>query len=111
MNFRRTFEIEITRLDRIPVFFKARGYKVELNLSANYRFTRGSSWTAGIMRDVKGFPTRVEVILTKQDSNTFQVLVLYDLDTLGRVISIKSQETIKTELQCLQDFCQRVAGP
>jgi hypothetical protein len=108
MNFRTTFDIEKTKVDRIPMFFKARGYKLEFSSPGNYRFTRGSSWTATVTRNIKSFPTQVEVILTEKAASSLEVLVLYDIDTLGRAISSDSQGEIKAELTGLQDFCQRI---
>ncbi len=108
MNFSKTFEIEKTRVDRIPMFFKARKFNLEISLPGNYRFTRGSSWTASVIRDIKNLPTRVEVLLTEEETNRLQVFVLYDIDTLSRIISPESQEVIKAELQSLEDFCTKV---
>ncbi len=108
MNFRKKFEIEKIKENRIPMFFKARGYKLEVSLPGNCRFRRGSSWMGSIIRDIKSLPTKIEVILTEKDATTLQVLILYDIDTLNRVISLESQEVIKAEIQSLQEFCQKI---
>lgn len=107
MNFRRTFEIEKTRVERIPLFFKARRYKLALSVPGNYRFTRGSPWMSAVTRDIRSLPTRVEVLLTEKDAGTLEILVLYDVDTLNRIIAPRSQEVITAEMQSLQDFCQK----
>jgi hypothetical protein len=107
MNFTKKFEIEKTRENRIPMFFKARGYKLEGSFPGDYRFSRGSSWIGSVIRDIKSLPTKIEVLLTEKDAKTLEVLVLYDIDTLNKIISRESQEVIKAELQSLEEFCQK----
>ena len=101
MNFRKTFEIERENIDRITTFFRAEGYKLESSLPNHYTFTRGSAWIVPFKSNIKSFPTRVEVILTESEVNTVQVLVMYDIDTMGMVIPPSQQDTIRAELNRL----------
>ena len=101
MNFGKTFEIERENIDRITTFFRAEGYKLENSLPNHYTFTRGSAWIVPFKSSIKSFPTRVEVILTESEVNTVQVLVMYDIDTMGMVIPPSQQDTIRAELNRL----------
>jgi len=101
MNFRKTFEIERERIYKIPAFFRGRGYKLEKSLPNNYTFKRGAGWIAPLTADIKSCPTRVEVILTEREGNTVQVLVLYDIETMGMVVPRSQQEKIRAELDSL----------
>ena len=106
MNFRKTFEIERENIDKIPAFFRARGYNVEKSLPNNYTFKRGAGWIARLTSDIKSFPTLVEVILTESEGNTVQVLVLYDVETMEMVVPRSQQEKIRAELNSLYVFTE-----
>jgi hypothetical protein len=101
MNFSKSFELDKEKINIIPAFFKAQGYKLELSLPNNYRFTRGSVWLAPLTRDIKSFPTRVDVIITEKEGDKVQVLVLYDIDTMGKVVPPSQQGKIWDELNSL----------
>ena len=104
MKFTKTFEIEKDKLERIPAFFAAQGYKLEKDSLNSYRFKRGSGWAALYTFDVRKCPTTVDVSLLETTEGKCQVLVNYDISAKGGIFTAGDREKMIAEIEGLEVF-------
>jgi len=104
MKFTKTFEIDKEKAERIPAFFATQGYQIEKGSPNSYRFKRGSGWANLYSSDVRKYPTTVDVNLMVTAEDRYQVLVNYDINAKGVIITGGDREKIGAEMEGLEVF-------
>ena len=104
MQFTKTFAISKERVDRIRGFFSTHGYRLEATVPNYYRFKRGSGWARLSTSDVRKLPTTVAVSLLEGEGDVIQVVVSYDISTIGGIATSGDREKIMAEIEGLEAF-------
>ena len=107
MKFTKTFEIQKDKIERIPAFFAAQGYRLEKSSPSSYTFRRGSGLATLYTFDVKKCPTTVDVNLLEAEADKSQVLVNYDISGKGlQIFTQGDREKIRAEMEALEVFAK-----
>jgi hypothetical protein len=104
MKLTKTFEIDKEKAERITAFFATQGYKMEKGSANSYRFKRWSGWANLYSFDVRKLSTTVDVDLMATTEGRYQVLVNYDINAKGVIITGGDREKIEAEMEGLEVF-------